>query len=164
MVKQLLLPLLAVAAFIVLVGLLVNSKGLNLPGLALPTSAPTTQKEVIIKDIKINVELADTKEERGKGLSGRSSLDEYSGMLFVFDSQNVTPTFWMKGMIIAIDIIWIDDGVIVKIDKDVKPPAPGTSDDKLKTYSGGRPIDYVLEVSSGFSDRRGFTVGDAVAL
>lgn len=163
--KSLFLPILGVMAFIALVGFYFQ-KGikLNLPASGDAPSVISTQKRVNIGDKFINVEVADSPEERSKGLSNRQSLSEHSGMLFVFETQNISPVFWMKDMAIPIDIIWINDGKIVKIDKNVPVPQAGTPDEKLKLYSAGLPIDYVLEVNAGYCDKNNFIVGDAIDL
>ena len=85
-------------------------------------------------------------------------------MLFVINNNKVTPTFWMKDMRIAIDIIWIKNSKIIQIDKNVDPPAPNTPDNKLKLYSPKSAVDYVLEVNSGYSDLHNIKVGDAIII
>jgi uncharacterized membrane protein (UPF0127 family) len=162
MVKQTLLPIVAVAIFIVAVGLLVqNSSKINIPGLdKVLTLSTTSQKTIKIGEKSLEVEIADTADKRSKGLSDRQQLDKDSGMLFIFDTQNVTPAFWMKGMLFPLDIIWINDGRVVRIDKNIPAPSPGTPDSKLKTYTAGQPVDYVLEVTAGFSDQNNLKIGD----
>lgn len=64
----------------------------------------------------------------------------------------------------AIDIIWIKDGKIIQIDKNVEAPAVGTPDNKLKLYSPKSAVDYVLEVNSGYSDLNNIKVGDSVLI
>ena len=118
-------------------------------------------KEIKIDSLTLKVEIADSEEERAKGLSGRKKLEEDGGMLFLFEKENVFPSFWMKDMLIAIDIIWINDGEIVKIDKNVEPE-PGKSTAELTLYYPSEPIDYVLEVNAGFSDGNGIKLGDQV--
>lgn len=158
MFKQIVLPILGVAAFIVAVGLLVQkNSSINSP-------QPSVGSIVTINNKKISVEIANTEEKRKTGLSGRDTLTNNSGMLFVFDKKDTTPNFWMKDMKIAIDIIWINDDKIVKIDKNVPIPIGGTLDNKLPIYSPGTPIDYVLEVNSGFSDLNNINVGDMADL
>ena len=66
------------------------------------------QKIIEINDKEIAVEVAATAETRSKGLSGRGSLEEGTGMLFIFDSP-AQYGFWMKDMNFAIDIVWIDE-------------------------------------------------------
>ena len=164
MVKQLLLPLAGVAAFIVLVGLLVKDSGnIKIPGVT-PTTSPAAEKIITVGETKLNVEIADTKSKREVGLGGRSTLDQNVGMLFVFDSKQVTPSFWMKDMLIPLDIIWISGGKVVKIDKNIQAPISGTPDSKLAIYNPGQPIDYVLEVNAGFSDTNNVKVGDSIDL
>jgi len=165
MIKQVLLPILGVIAFIVVVGMFVNkSTPFDLSkGIMSPTSAPST-KNITIGGKVIQVQIADTQDKRTKGLSGVSNLDKNSGMLFVFDTKKVSPAFWMKDMIIPLDMIWISNNKIIKIDKDIPAPASGTPDTKLTVYSPGQPIDYVLEVNAGFSNLNSLSIGNTVDL
>ena len=156
MFKSIFAPILAVIAFIVLVGYFYKNPQ--------KLSIQTPLKNIKIAEINIPVEIADTDEKRTKGLSGKSSLDEKSGMLFVFEKKGIIPIFWMKDMLIPIDMIWIREGKVVKIDKNVPAPVAGTPDSKLVNYSPGTPIDYVLEVNAGFSDKNNLKVGDSVDL
>ncbi len=60
-------------------------------------------------------EIAQTPEEKMKGLMNREFLDPNHGMLFVFDTEDYY-TFWMKNTLIPLDIIWINkDHQIVDI-------------------------------------------------
>ncbi len=153
MFKQIILPLLAVIAFITIVGLYYQK-----------TSNPPVvfTNFITINGKRLNVEIANTGSLREKGLSGRVNMPEDSGMFFIFDSQDITPTFWMKGMNFSLDIIWINDGKIVKIDKNIPPPPSNTRDDQLKKFDSGSPIDYVLEVNGGYSDKNKISVGDSI--
>ena len=157
--KQVLLPILGTIAFILVVGLL--TKGNFLPKSPTPTQTPGRQ--VRIGATTIAVEIADTDAKRSLGLGKRTSLDKDSGVLFIFPQKDVTRNFWMKDMNFAIDIIWVNDGKIVKIDKNV-PPQPEVADSALKNYSSGTPVDYVLEVNAGFSEKGGVNVGSTVDL
>lgn len=157
MFKQIILPLLGVAAFIIVVGLFVQKS----PSFKLPEAS--TEKIVTIGDKRISVQIAKTNEERSRGLSGVSSLKNNSGMLFVFSPKS-NPFFWMKDMMIPLDMIWITDAKIVKIDKNISAPSVNTQDRDLKTYSAGQPIDYILEVNGGYSDKNGIKTGDGVDL
>lgn len=164
MFKQIILPLLGVALFIVVVGLFIQkSPSFNLPGSGPQTHIANTEKIIMVGDKKVSVQIAKTTEERSKGLSGTKSLKDDSGMLFVFSAKS-SPLFWMKDMLIPLDMVWIVDGKIVKIDKNVPAPAPNTPDNALKTYSAGQPVDYILEVNAGYSDKNNIKVGDSVDL
>lgn len=170
--KQVLLPLAATAAIILILGVLNkypdNTKSvLNNPGGFIQQ---TVQKNVYKKkEIKIGtksllVEVSDTQETRNKGLSGRETLGENEGMLFVFESKNIKPAFWMKDMKFSIDIIWIKDNKVAQITKEIPAPTPGTEDRNLPLYIPDAPIDYVLEVNSGFSDKNEIKAGDPIDL
>lgn len=113
--------------------------------------------DVVIDDrVTITVDVARTAREQAMGLGGRSSLPKDGGMLFPFDAAK-RRTFWMKGMLIPLDILWIRDGKIVAIDANVPPPR-----------SHGTPAivshvaDLVLEVPGGFVRETGISVGQAV--
>jgi uncharacterized protein len=157
MAKQLLLPLAAVALFIILVGLFTQ----RVPS---QSTTPLKKATVVINNKNLEVEIVDTEALRQKGLGGRTSLPGESGMLFVFETKKVNPVFWMKDMLIPLDIIWIVDGKIIKIDKNIPAPIAGTTDDKLIKFSPGRPVDNVLEVNAGFTDSNNIKTGNAVDL
>lgn len=146
--------------FVALVGLFVKNPSKF--GVVNPTPKPF-QKEIKISDKTVDVELADTPEKRMLGLSGRTSLEENSGMLFTFDQNDTYPSFWMKGMLMSIDIIWINDNKITKIEKSIPFPVTGTRDQELKLYRPDKPIDFVLEVNAGFSEKNGVKVGQSLS-
>lgn len=114
-----------------------------------------------IGSTKITVEIVSTPSSRAKGLSGRKSLPENSGMLFNFSSPGVQ-TFWMKDMRFALDFIWINSGRVVKLHQDIPPPSQTNGIPEI-VYSEV-PITQVLEVPSGFVAARGISIGDAVVL
>ena len=64
----------------------------------------------------------------------------------------------MREMLIPLDIIWIDSGKIVRIDKGLEPEGKDFS----KFYPSKSPVDMVLEVNAGISDKLGFKPGDNV--
>lgn len=149
--KKILLIFLVTAGLITILGLF-NKK----PGFI-------ELKRVKIGQTSFFVELAVAEEERQKGLSGRKSLPEDQGMLFSFEQKNVFPSFWMKSMLIPIDIIWIDEWEVVKIHENIQPE-PEKSDRELTKYYPDRPVDYVLEVNAGFSGKNNIRVGDNVTV
>lgn len=158
MFKSIFLPIIAVATFIVLVGLLSQGKLDSL----FKKNSPTIQNEKIVKidNLEIKVEVAETNEERAKGLSNRTQLDNKSGMVFVFPKDS-KPVFWMKDTKIPLDIIWINDNKIIDIEKNVQPEL-GVTDNKLRRYPAPSEIDYVLEVNGGFSDNN-IKVGETIS-
>ncbi|OGM20595.1 hypothetical protein A2714_02770 [Candidatus Woesebacteria bacterium RIFCSPHIGHO2_01_FULL_38_9] len=121
----------------------------------------TSSQKITINDTTIFVELAKSPQEKQKGLSGTRALPEDHGMLFVFEDNSI-PSFWMKDMLISLDLIWITDTKIVQIDAKVNPPLTGSPDSQLILYSPPVPIDYVLEVNAGFAEKHGIKMGDIV--
>jgi len=118
--------------------------------------------ETEIRRSIFNVEVADSEIEREKGLSGRETLPENEGMLFVFREPSIT-AFWTKGMRFPIDIIWIREGEIIGFIENAKPE-PGTPDGSLTVYIPPGEIDMALEVYAGTVSAKKLRVGDGVFL
>lgn len=165
MFKSIFLPIIGVAAFITIVGLFSQGKlnflfSGNSPIISTKSDV-LKEKTIKISDIELKVEVAKTDSERAKGLSNRSSLDQNSGMVFVF-SKNSSPIFWMKDTKIPLDLIWIDDNKIVGITKNVQTE-PNVSDNYLKRYQAPTHVDYVVEVNAGYSDKNNIKVGQSLS-
>ena len=80
------------------------------------------------------------------------------GMLFVF-ATNERHGLWMKDMLFAIDIIWIDESLtVVGIERGVSP------DTYPRTFRPPVPVRYAIETSSGYTDFYGISVGKKVRL
>lgn len=99
------------------------------------------------------VEVVDTPEERVRGLSGKPSLPENKGMLFIFDEPGIH-CIWMKDMNFPIDIVWADeDKKVTQVQSNV---SPATYPDE---FCPEEPAHYVLEVNAGYSERMNLTAG-----
>src|SRR3970282_945050 len=107
------------------------------------------------------VALPDTPDKQTLGLGGRARLGAREGMLFVY-AERARQAFWMHGMRIPIDMIWLDNETVVYIAAAVPPPAPGTSAGQLPTYQPGAPANFVLELAAGRARSLGLRVGDRV--
>lgn len=113
---------------------------------------------VTIKGYKLEVEIVRTPEEQMRGLSGRESLAENAGMLFVYEQQT-TPAFWMKEMNFPIDIIWIgSDKRIVDITENLAPET------FPQLFRPSAPVQYVLEVNAGWAENHTISTGDKIIL
>jgi uncharacterized protein len=124
------------------------------PSPAKPKNATTVQ----LGQHTLSVEVARTPAEHAKGLSDRDTLAPYDGLLFDFrNEQDKVPTFWMKDMRFNIDIIWIAGEKVVGIEANV--PKPSSTDSALPTYPAPQPIDFVLEVSSGWTNKHAVGIG-----
>lgn len=115
-----------------------------------------------IDEKMLSVETVSTPEAITKGLSGRSEIGS-DGMLFVFPNKQKL-VFWMKEMKFPLDIIWIADGKVVEITKDVPPPEGGKPLEALPRYSPDSEADMVLEVNAGFANENNLAVGSSVIL
>ncbi len=153
-----------VALLIFIFALLIYSTG-RIPGIGggiLASPSTNIKTEVImVNNTKITAEIANTPEIRQKGLSGRDSLASDSGMLFTFDKPGIHP-FWMKGMKIPLDFIWVKDQKVVDLIKNIPPPTPNQKDDSLPILQSRQPVDSVLEVNAGFVDSNSVKVGDDI--
>jgi uncharacterized membrane protein (UPF0127 family) len=104
---------------------------------------------------KIDVELAETDDERAKGLMDRKSMTDDQGMLFIF-SEPEEQSFWMKNTYISLDIIYVDENrEIVSIQKYATP----LSEESLPSFKKAM---YVVEVNAGFCDKYHVAFGDKI--
>ena len=112
---------------------------------------------VIIKNksFLFNVEIADTKEKREKGLMFRSVLEEGEGLLFVLPKPYFA-NIWMKNTVLSLDIIFIsEDNIIVDLLKEALPLSEEIYSSRMKTK-------YILEINSGLIEKLGIVIGDEV--
>ncbi|NBC97123.1 MAG: DUF192 domain-containing protein [Deinococcus-Thermus bacterium] len=100
-------------------------------------------------------EVADTTEERSRGLMFREELAPDAGMLFLFDPPRRV-SFWMKNTYISLDMLFIDAaGRIVHI-------AERTEPESLDGHGPDQRVRAVLEINGGLADRLGIGPGDVV--
>jgi uncharacterized membrane protein (UPF0127 family) len=128
-----------------------------------PVVTGMNSSDILVKDTIVHAWLAETVPQQIKGLGGTASLDWDQGMLFPFPNKSKR-VFWMKDMLIPIDIIWLSDTTIVGIEKKVPQPIAGENNTHLPTYSSPDMVNYVLEVKAGFADKFGLKVGDIVRI
>lgn len=110
---------------------------------------------ITVDNQEFSVEVARTEVEITQGLSNRTALGS-DGMLFVIDPPRI-PSFWMKGMSFPLDIIWIRNGKIIKIDHGV--PVFMQQVVNPPTYQPPSAVDHVLELPAGVAKTLGFKVG-----
>ena len=63
-------------------------------------------------------------------------------------------------MLFPIDIIWIQDNYIIAIEKNV--PIPTGDQQNIPQYRSPQPVNYVLEVNAGFTDKTNIAIGNEV--
>ena len=108
-----------------------------------------------------NIEVVSDLISQAKGLSGRDSLDEDAGMLFVYNNP-ATRHFWMKGMNFPLDIIWIRDFQIIGVHENVLHPADDEGD--LSRMTSPEPADMVLEVNGGLVAKYHIEIEDSIVI
>lgn len=111
---------------------------------------------------QVNLLIANNLLEQKKGLSNTqvASLGA-DGMLFVFADKQQR-TFWMNQMNYNLDVLWIADNKIMKIDRNV--PAPKSGEEPAKMYSRPFEVNMVIELPAGGVDKFGFVEGQVVEI
>ena len=130
-----------------------------LHGAETPAASAIERGEVVIDGrIRIDVEVARSPQAQAKGLGGKLSLNKGRGMIFPYDAPGQR-AFWMKGMRIPLDILWILGGKIVAIETNIPPPSSKAA---LAIHS--HLADLVLEVQAGYVEEMGIRVGQSVGV
>jgi uncharacterized membrane protein (UPF0127 family) len=109
---------------------------------------------VTLGSVTVKAEAVRTPESLYLGLSNRRELPEGQGMLFFMPAKEVQ-TFCMRGMRLSLDLIWISNGRVAGITRNV----PRTF---LGDLRSPEPVTHVLEVPAGFADRHGIKARDPV--
>ena len=105
---------------------------------------------------EFQVELAQTPEQRERGLMYRAALPDGRGMLFV---QPPGPAvFWMKNTLIPLDLLYFDsEGRLSQIVAE----APPCKIANCPLYPSQTPtVRYILEINAGEAARRGIRIGE----
>ncbi len=106
-------------------------------------------------EIRFDIELAQTPQERSRGLMFREHLPDRAGMLFVFDPPQPV-AFWMKNTLIPLDIIFTDRaGTVTHVHQGAIPG-------DLTPIEGGDSVYSVLEINAGLAARYGIRPGTQI--
>ena len=106
--------------------------------------------------VSLNVELAKTVEEREQGFMFRKKIPDGTGMLFIFEEDDVRH-FWMKNTPTALSIAYIDRNGIIR---DILDMVPYSTDAVSSTTS----VRYALEVPKGWFLKQHIKAGDKVSV
>ena len=105
---------------------------------------------------KIDIEIAASDAEREQGLMYRTSIAEETGMLFLFDEEDMQ-SFWMKNTPSSLDIIFVSKAnKIINIHKFTSPYS-------MEGLPSTAPSDKVVEVRAGYCDKHNITPGTQIA-
>jgi uncharacterized membrane protein (UPF0127 family) len=113
-------------------------------------------KKVILKigSHRIIARVAQTKNDRIKGLTSYKQLPENHGMLFVFETLE-KHCFWMKNTQIPLSIAFLrNDGTITKI-SDMQPYS-------LDKHCANQPVRYALEMNQDWFKNNKVNVGKKI--
>lgn len=107
---------------------------------------------------RLDVQLAQTPDQRQIGLMWRKEMPQHEGMLFVFEQATVQ-CFWMRNTLIPLTAAFVeDDGTIVNL-ADMQPQ-------KDDSHCSSKPVRFVLEMNQGWFAKRqikpGFKLGGTV--
>lgn len=107
-----------------------------------------------IKKHEIRAEIANTEQDRLRGLMFRDKLAENSGMIFLYPRSEAS-AMWMKNTRIALSVAFIDaDGRILNI-AEMEPFSE-------EAHASSGAASYALEMNSGWFRKQGIKAGDVV--
>lgn len=111
-------------------------------------------KKISLDGNIFRAEIVSSSEKMQKGLGKRKKICQKCAMLFQF-SNSGKYSFWMKDMSFPLDIIWIMNGKVVFIKKNVSEKFSGV-------LSPQTEADQVLEINAGLADEIGIKIGDSM--
>ncbi len=149
--NQVIIPIFIAAVIIGVVGLM------TLPSESKLESVEFPRGTIMVDDIPLQVQIADSEPRRIRGLMFQDQLPYDQGMIFVFEKPGLY-SLWMLNMQFSLDMIWFDqDGKIVHIEKDVPPCKTALEITTCQSVVPDEEAVYVLEVTSGFIDQNNIT-------
>lgn len=116
-------------------------------------SGPKQYQNVKIGSGIFNLEFATTTLAQLKGLSGRASMPQDQGMIFIFN-QPGRYGFWMINMKFSLDMIWLNNQQVIYILSNVPPNS------FPKIFYPPSVADVVVELNAGALNSVGLKVGD----
>ena len=105
--------------------------------------------------LTVKAEIAEKEEERNHGFMERKNIPDGTGMLFIFDRDQIL-SFWMKNTPHPLSIAYIDSKGKIRNIYDMTP----FSLTPIKSTSSVR---YALEVPQGWFDANNINIGDVVS-
>jgi uncharacterized membrane protein (UPF0127 family) len=107
----------------------------------------------------LQVEIADSSDERAQGLMGRTFLGADQGMAFLWD-EPAEARFWMKNTLIPLQIAFWDTNrrIVALIEM------PPCTTDPCPKYGPNEATAGAVEANTGWFTAHGVAVGDTVEL
>ena len=138
----------------------VASVALTTPFVASNTAEATMRREALTVHTKagphiIEIEVAETADEKARGLMFRAKVPDGTGMLFPY-GQPQEITMWMKNTYASLDMLFIrNDGTIHRIETNTEPMSE-------RVIASEGPVTAVLELAAGAAAKLGIKPGDRV--
>lgn len=105
--------------------------------------------------IQVKAEVAEKEEERNHGFMERKNIPDGTGMLFIFDKEQIL-SFWMKNTPHPLSIAYIDSRGKIRNIYDMTPFT-------LTPIKSTSSVRYALEVPQGWYKENNINVGDIVS-
>lgn len=159
----------SIAISLVLVGVFISgcAIGTRSQSVVTDTNQPAAKSATNVEDRQLIqlqvgsstliVEAVTSSESITKGLGEREEIGS-DGMIFFLPDRRVA-TFWMKGMLFPLDMVWIDGDSVIGVTANIPIHA---SDAKFPTYASPAEVTQVLELPAGDAQKRGIKAGDQV--
>jgi uncharacterized protein len=120
------------------------------------------QTAIRIGSKKIIVELAESSEQHSRGLMYRKALPKDSGMLFVFQDEQVR-SFWMKNTFIDLSIAFFSADLTL-IDIQDMTAVNSVMVQSPPSYKSRGPAKFALEMERGWFEKNKIKVGAKLVL
>lgn len=148
---QALIPITIAAVIIGVIGMLTLPSDSKLESVEFPRGT------ILVDDVPLEVQIADSEPRRVRGLMFQDQLPYDQGMIFVFAEPGLY-SLWMLNMQFSLDMIWFDqDGNVVHIEKNIPPCQTVVEITACQSIVPDNEAYYVLEVTSGFVDQNNVT-------
>lgn len=104
---------------------------------------------------KFDIYVATTRAQQTRGLMHVRYMPDFTGMLFVYRQPRVL-SMWMKNTFMPLDMLFIRaDGSIANIETHTEPLS-------LESISAIEPLNFVLELNAGVTERLGIDTDSRV--
>lgn len=104
------------------------------------------------KRLEFDVYLAKDANQHRRGLMFVREMPDTTGMLFVYDSDDIR-SMWMKNTFISLDMVFArSDGTVASVIANTTPRS-------LRSNRSTEPVGYVLELNAGTASRFGIGEG-----
>jgi uncharacterized membrane protein (UPF0127 family) len=106
---------------------------------------------------RFDIYMAMTRDQQRRGLMFVRELPEFSGMLFVYRNADIL-SMWMKNTYISLDMLFVrEDGSVSSVATHTEPLS-------LKSVSAIEPVNFVLELNAGVTEKLSIDSGSRLRL